>query len=664
MAELKDYKIKGPNGVVKTIRGPVGATEEQLTQASYEAFGIAPKQPQSSQYAGMTEDQYRQASGYGDAPIAPEMAAQLGLTAPEVYQPPPQRTLGERLGGAAETAQALVLGSPAALAGMVSGGISGALEYPVYAMQGKELPPFGEFVEKAAEYGAGKMSAPFMPTSEAGQKYTQKTAEALRYVTEPFGPMGAMPEMVALSAARASLPRVSPVVTKPVTMAERVAPVLEQAEKAGVSVKTSDIVRPESFAAKTAQFLGERIPIFGTGGSRKVQQRERISAVQDLLEEYGATSSAEVATEAVLKDVIGKRKEDLSKYARMKAEVFDSIDKDATVPVGNTVAKIDEEIGKLKSINNKNLEPAISELENWKGSIQNQNIRNIEENRKLVGDVFKSAELSTVRGTADKSLSSIYGVLNDDLGNFIRSTTGESGYAKWKVANKQLSEMTNDLKVGGLKSLLERGEFDSTKLESMLFGEKPGDVKQIMRGTTAEGRNNAKIALLSNATKGAVDDIAGIEYINPDRFAKNVQKKAKNFGLFFDKNEMDRINGLVSVLNTTKRASIAGVMTPTGMQNYYSELLKLFGIGSVGAVSGAGVLPAVAGAVGVGTAARVYESAPVRNLLLRLSKIEKGTSEYDKLVQQVSEEMMRQASKVQKTATVVSRPMEQEESAQ
>ena len=52
-------------------------------------------------------------------------------------------------------------------------------------------------------------------------------------------------------------------------------PDLEAAERAGVRVLTSDVRPPESFAARSAQALGERIPFAGTGPVRAAQANER-----------------------------------------------------------------------------------------------------------------------------------------------------------------------------------------------------------------------------------------------------------------------------------------------------------------------------------------------------------------------------------------------------
>ena len=77
---------------------------------------------------------------------------------------------------------------------------------------------------------------------------------------------------------------------------------------------------------------------------------------------------------------------------------------------------------------------------------------------------------------------------------------------------------------------------------------------------------------------------------------------------------------MLKVLDATRRAQEAAVTTPTGQQ--------LLGAGTLAAA--ATDLGATAGLGGtVGGFARIYESAPVRNALLRLDSIPKGSTRFE-----------------------------------
>jgi hypothetical protein len=80
----------------------------------------------------------------------------------------------------------------------------------------------------------------------------------------------------------------------------------------------------------------------------------------------------------------------------------------------------------------------------------------------------------------------------------------------------------------------------------------------------------------------------------------------------------------------TEQAGRAGVSPPTGVQNLPvlggMILTDIFGGLGGGIVSGATI----------GGAARLYESAPVRNLLLKLPQIVKGSAQERDLVNQLT----------------------------
>jgi hypothetical protein len=87
---------------------------------------------------------------------------------------------------------------------------------------------------------------------------------------------------------------------------------IESARQAGITLMTSDVVPPRTFASKWLQTIGERIPGAGTGGIRQTQQAERIDAVRNVLLDFGADDAAR-ASDDVMKDLATKRGADLAK---------------------------------------------------------------------------------------------------------------------------------------------------------------------------------------------------------------------------------------------------------------------------------------------------------------------------------------------------------------
>jgi len=399
-----------------------------------------------------------------------------------------------------------------------------------------------------------------------------------------------------------------------------------EAEKVGVPLLTSDVAPPRTFMGKAAQSLGERVPLVGTGPVRQAQQEARIGAVRDVLVDFGAGPSAQ-ASDAVMADLLATRGAEVGKYAAQKTDVIKRLSTSgAAVPVARATAAIDQQIAKLQALKTKELGPVVARLEDWRQSIQGQSLANIEDLRKQLGESFKAPELASVRSTGEKSLSSIYGALRDDMSTFIRGNGQPQDIAKWTDANKKLSSMMGELKTSALKSAIEKGTDTPEAIRGILFSSKPSDVRLLYRNLSDAGRDNAKAALLAHAAeKATTNDVLSVE-----RFVSQVDKLGPQFGIFFKGDDKRRIEGLTRVLGATRRGAEAGVLTNSGQQGVAS--LTAVGAGQLtgSALGGAAALG------GAGLMARLYESPMVRGLLLRLPSTKVGTAEEAAILKRIS----------------------------
>jgi hypothetical protein len=325
-------------------------------------------------------------------------------------------------------------------------------------------------------------------------------------------------------------------------------------------------------------------------------------------------------------DLQATRGGSLSKYASQKTDVINRLSQAGTVPVPGAIAAIDQQISKLTGLKTKEVRPVIERLEDWKQSIQGQNLTNIEDLRKQLGEAFKAPELASVRSTGEKALSSIYGALRDDMGAFIRDNGQPQDVAKWTDANKKLASMAGELKNGALKSALEKGTETPEAIRGILFSSKPSDVRLLYRNLSDAGRENAKAALLAHAAeKATTNDVLSVE-----RFVSQVDKLGPQFGVFFKGDDKRRIEGLTRVLGATRRAAEAGVMTNTGQQAVPAATALAAGQVSGSALGGALALG------GAGLMARLYESPMVRNLLLRIPSTKVGSPEEAAILKRIS----------------------------
>jgi hypothetical protein len=392
------------------------------------------------------------------------------------------------------------------------------------------------------------------------------------------------------------------------------------AEAANIRLMTSDVAPPRTFMGKIAQSTGERVPIAGTGAARVAQQEQRVRAVEDFINEYAAPDAVP-AINAVAEDLIATRRDTITALKKQKTDVIDKLAAAGTVPLQNTNLAIRQEIKRLKSLKDKDLDPVIRRLENRLESLKGQDLINVEAIRKQVGETFKAPDLAAVRGIGEEALSRIYRPLREDMTRFIKDNASPQDFTRWQVANKRLAELAGELQENALRNALKRGQQTPEAVASLLFANTPSYVKSLYRNLSENGKRAARVALINKAAR----DAGGIDNINPQTFAKKVKGLGDQIGIFFDKKEMDKLNGLVRALDLSERAQTAGVVTATGQQSvpfvagsFLTELL-----GTTGA--------AIVGAGSIGSLARVYESATVRNLLMRLAKTDRGSTQEQKV---------------------------------
>ena len=422
---------------------------------------------------------------------------------------------------------------------------------------------------------------------------------------------------------------------------------IREAEQSGIRVMTTDVREPTTFAGKWLQRAGEMIPVAGTGGPRAAQQQERIDASVDLLRNYGVSEASAADNNVisnVAKDLLGRRSANLTKYTGMKTDVIEGLKDVGSVDVTRTVKAIDDEVSKLRGLRSSSYEPVIARLEDWKKAItgtrevtlpgggtrteaRGQPITNIEQLRKDVGAAFTCPELSSVRSIGEKALSRIYAPLREDMADFIKANGQRRDFDKWNIANKQLSSMAGELELGVMKNALAKGEATPEVVRSMLFSAKPSDVKALYRNLSADGKRNARTAVLQEA----FNKVGGnFENVSPDQFKRQLIRLSTPIGVFFSGQDLKAVEGLAKALKMTEQAGRAGVSPPTGVQNLPvlggMILTDIFG-GMGGAI--------VSGAT-IGGAARLYESAPVRNLLLKLPQTVKGSAQERELLNQLT----------------------------
>lgn len=436
--------------------------------------------------------------------------------------------------------------------------------------------------------------------------------------------------------------------------ATRAQEIAQAGKDAGVRVMTTDVKPPKGFVGKTVQAIGERIPFAGTGGARIKQNEERIEVARELAREFGVDGAQEFIDE-VADDLAKTRGGKLTALKNRKDQVISAI----TAPfreAPKAVAAIDEQIAKLRGIDDVEYKPVIDRLIRFKEQLTSgKSLEQVEGQRRLLGELFKDQNLARIKGEGEKAIRAIYGPLRDDMGAFIRANGGDEAFNAWKSSNDELAAMAGDLQSTIFKNVLKNTETTPEAAARLLFSQKPSDVRRLFAGLSPKGKDKARAAVIHEAVMKA----GGLEDISPQKFANALERFGRTTGVIFA-DDAPRVEGIVRLIQATQRASVAAASPPTGVQNTIPVLAAVLAdwMGTAGgAITAAGV---------AGMAARLYESAPVRNLLVGLSKTKPGSKAeaafHDRIAKALStqaDDVGQAANSNMATAAVAEQPKEQ-----
>ena len=413
---------------------------------------------------------------------------------------------------------------------------------------------------------------------------------------------------------------------------------IQQAKNLGVDVMTTDAIPPSTFAAKWLQQTSEFIPFFGTGGLRKAQQDQRISAISDLVRTYGVKfgNDKDILTD-VSKSLLAKRGSDLTKYTKMKKSVTENPDLNQAgkVDVSNTIKQIDEEIFKLQSLRSAQTKEAIDVLKDWKKSLVNQNLAHVEALRKFIGQAFEAPNLANIRTIGEQALNRIYAPLKEDMRQFIINFGKKNDIKKFDVSFNKLKDLSGELENNALSGVLKKGDQTPEIVERLLFSKKPSELKLLYKNLDSVGKANARSAIVARMFRQSLNNDMGI---SPEKFKAQIKNMSDNLGIFFNEKDLDSVLGLGKVLSITQRASQANINPPTG-QVLQIPVLSMFLQNTLGmspfSLQGAGASAIALGTIGgIG---RVIESPIIRNLLMKLGKTSDGSPEEAKILKRIDD---------------------------
>ncbi|AUR83714.1 hypothetical protein NVP1039O_15 [Vibrio phage 1.039.O._10N.286.55.A2] len=398
--------------------------------------------------------------------------------------------------------------------------------------------------------------------------------------------------------------------------------VAQFAKEQELPLMTTDVVEPSTFVGKSAQSAAEKVPVTGTGTLRAKQQEAREGLISDYAKQFEPYDPSEVV------ESLQRQTSKVKKAAgNARQSVMNQMDQ-TPISTSNAVDAIDDEIARLSKTPSGEARSTadnatIEKLEAYKSDItKDPTFSNIEQLRTQFRVDVKGDRM-VMPSRSEASIGRIYSAMGKDMDESITSNLGDAAARKWKQSNAVYANEANKIKNTRLKSVLQKGDLTPEVVNNLIYSNKPSEFKTLYRSLDTKGKSAARSALIGKA----FDKSGG----SPERFVNELDKMGSQLGLAFKGEDKKFLDGMTNYINATRQAGRAEVVTPTGQQLFQIALPA--GIAAdVGTTGGLNI----AAGLGYGGLARAYESKAVRNAMLKLNAIPKGSTAYEQQLAKIS----------------------------
>lgn len=413
---------------------------------------------------------------------------------------------------------------------------------------------------------------------------------------------------------------------------QKAADLIKYSQANQVPLMTTDVLPPATGYGKNIRSFGETVPITGTGAARAEQQAARVAQMQKLSDDFGVPNDGEIFDSLVRKGnkitaAAGER------YKNVIAQMGDE-----PIPLTSTNKAIDQAIAAHTRGGRLENKALVDQLQNIKAKLNEsgQDIELLRLNRTDVRERLKTDE-TIGKDTAARVIDKLYAGMTQDMTNGVASKLGNDAAAKMRQADAIYYREASEIQKTKLKNILSKGAILPDKVNTMLFSKSKPEVEILYQSLDKSGRDNARAAIYNKAHEIAQN--------SPERFLSEMNKLRTQNEVFFKGDNKKQLDGLIKYLSATREASAAAVNTPNGQRLMVLAPAALGGVG--GTTAGAtGALAGVGAYFGVGALASVYESAPVRNLMVKMAGTPKGSTQFEKYAKQLEEEIARASSRI------------------
>ncbi|EAS6394433.1 lytic transglycosylase domain-containing protein [Salmonella enterica] len=403
------------------------------------------------------------------------------------------------------------------------------------------------------------------------------------------------------------------------TIAPEAQQAIQFANAADVPLHTTDVLQPNSRVGRMAQTTAENIPFAGTSTMRANQQEARSQLVDEFASRFGEYDPS---------IVVGSLKAKTSGIKRAAGNRLEQVQNamaGVNIQPSKAIQQIDTEIAGLQKLGKVADNDTISKLQAYRDELT----RNAGANGPMAMDLQQlsglrsqfrqdvKGERTVLPNRSDAAIQRIYNAMTGDIDSAIGQNLGNDTLRRYKQANAIYADEANKLQNTRLKNVIMKGDLTPEVVNNMLFSKNKSEIQNLYRSVGQVGRAQMRNGIIGKA----MEKSGG----SPDQFLRQVNLMSNQTGIAFKGRDAAYLKGLKNYLESTKRAGQAGVTTPTGQQT----IPFILGIGSA-------TNPALVGVGGgYGLLARMYESEPARNAMLRLANTPRGSTAFEKALSDV-----------------------------
>lgn len=391
------------------------------------------------------------------------------------------------------------------------------------------------------------------------------------------------------------------------------------ANAADVPLHTTDVLQPNSRVGRMAQTTAENIPFAGTSSMRAGQQEARSQLVDEFASRFGEYDPS------IVVGSLKAKSSGIRRAAGNRLEQVQNAMNGVNIQPSRAIQQIDNEIADLQKLGGAADTETISKLKIYRDELS----RNSGPSGPMAMDLQQLSALRSqfrqdVKGErqalinkSQAAVNRVYSAMTGDIDGAIGQSLGNDTLRRYKQANAIYADEAIKLQNTRLKNLIMKGDLTPEVVNNMLFSKNKSEVQNLYRSVGQTGRAQMRNGIIGKA----MEKSGG----SPDQFLRQVNLMSNQTGIAFKGRDAAYLKGLKNYLESTKRAGQAGVTTPTGQQ----AIPFIMGIGSV-------TNPAVVGVGGgYGLLARMYESEPARNAMLRLANTPRGSTAFEKALSDV-----------------------------